>query len=427
MKDKERMTRRAKLLIISGQYYPDYGPATPIFTTMAEDLAARGFDVTVVTTFPHYSQRSQVAAKCPALFAEERRHGVRIIRTWVYSAPKRSLGRRMVYHLMLNLFAALAVMRVGRPDVIIAGGPFLWCSLPLLIKACGRVPFVYLVYDIYPDILIRLNILHHRTAIAVIDRIEKFFYKRSLQVSVLSEGFKRNLTAKGVAAEKISVIPVCLDTDFIRPAPKDPELTATFGLENKQVVLYAGNIGFSQGLDTLIDAARRLAHRPDITFLIIGEGGMREPLEQSAKELGLTNCIFSDFVPPEQVPRSYSLGDIGLVLLKRDIVVESVPSKTYSIMAAGLPIVATINPQSEIGQLIHRADCGVCLEPENSAALAQAIVDLIDDPERRHRLGQNGRDYVVAHFGRRVAAEQYERIIDAAMHRSPQRVGQVAR
>ncbi|MCU0558701.1 MAG: glycosyltransferase family 4 protein [Desulfobacterales bacterium] len=421
------MTDKAKILIISGHYYPDYGPATPIFTTMAEDLAARSHDVTVVTTFPHYSQRTQIEAKCPALFAEERRNGVRIIRTWVYSAPKRSLWRRMVYHLMLNLFAAAAVVRVGRPDVIIAGGPFLWCSLPLLVKACGRVPFIYLVYDIYPDILIRLNILHHPAAIAVIDRIEKFFYKQSFRVSVLSEGFKRNLIAKGVPPDKISVIPVCVDTDFIRPLPKDPELAARFGVEHKRVVLYAGNIGFSQGLDNLLDAARRLAHRPDIVFLIIGEGAMREPLERRAKELELTNCIFADFVRPEQVPRSYSLGDIGLVSLKRDIVVESVPSKTYSIMAAGLPIVATIDPHSEIGQLIRRADCGVCLEPENPEALAQGILDLVDHPDLRHRLGHNGRDYVVAHFHRRVAADHYEQIIDAAKRPSSPSVGQVAR
>lgn len=421
------MTYKTKLLIICGHYYPDYGPAAPIFTAMAEDLAARGHEVTVVTTFPHYSQRSQASEQDKGLFSEQVANGVRIIRTWVYSAPKSSPWRRMIYHLLLNLFAALAVLRAGRPDIIFAGGPFLWCSLPLLLKACSDAPFVYIVYDIYPDILIRLNMVYNAAVINLIDRIEKFFYRKSFRVSVLSEGFKRNLAAKGIPAEKISIIPVCLDTDFIRPAPKDPDLTATFGLENKRVVLYAGNIGFSQGLETLIDSAQRLAHRTDIVFLIIGEGAMREPLERRARELGLTNCIFSDFQPPDNVPRSYSLGDIGLVLLKRDIVVESVPSKTYSIMAAGLPIVATIDPQSEVGQLIHQADCGVCLEPENSAALAQATVDLIDDPERRRRLGQNGRDYVVAHFDRRVAAEHYERIIDAAMRPSPLSVGRAAR
>ncbi len=400
--------RSLRVLVITPQYAPDYGPSAPIFTALCEDLKQAGCDVTVITAFPNFSGSRPARGWNGKLFEKETRNGVRVIRTFIYSVPKSSLWRRLIYHASFNLSSSLAALTRGTPDVIISDSPALWCGFPLLVKAIvPGVPFIYVVYDIYPDVLERLGVVRNPKVLGLIDRVERFFYARSSMVSVLSEGFKDNLIQKDVPDGKIAVIPVCVDTDFIRPLERESKFRKSWGLENKFVVLYAGNIGFSQGLETALQAAYLLKDDPAIAFVLVGEGATKEPLRKLARELGLSNVHFLPFQPREDVPEVYGLADVSLVSLKSEIIVESVPSKTYTIMASGRPIVATVDQASEVGRLMKDAVCGRCVPFGDADVLAQAIREFREQPSLREQMGRNGRAYAVEHYSRRRAAIQY--------------------
>jgi colanic acid biosynthesis glycosyl transferase WcaI len=404
--------RPIKVLVITPQYAPDFGPSAPIYTALCEDLQLMGCHVTVITAFPHYAGSAALMQHSRRFFEEERLNGVHILRTYVYTVPKGSLWRRLLYHASFNFFSTLAALRTGKPDIVLADAPTLWSGLPLLVMAIlPRVPFVYVVHDIYPDVLLRLGVLTNPRLISLIERVERFFYDRAVQVSVLSPGFKENLARKGVPEDKITIIPACVDVEFIRPLPRENELRQRWGLADKFVVLYAGNIGLSQGLDIALEAAKSLIHHPDIVFALVGEGATRQALQAAAEESGLSNVRFFSFLPREEVPLIYALADICLVSLKRDIVVESVPSKTYTIMASGRPIIATVDPNTEVGRLLDQAHCGLCAEPENAEALSRAIMQLYQDDLLRKDMGRRSRDFVVEQYSRQVASKQYHRLV----------------
>jgi colanic acid biosynthesis glycosyl transferase WcaI len=403
--------------VITGQYAPDYGPSAPIYTALCEDLQRMGCDVTVVTAFPHYGGADAAANGAHArLPSSERRNGVRVLRSWIYTVPRSSLWRRLLYHASFNITSTLAAMRAARPDVVLGDAPTLWSGLPLLVHAVlRRTPFVYTVHDVYPDILVKLGVLRNARAVAAIDRVERFFYRRAVKVSVLTDGFKEALLRKEVPAAKIDVIPACVDVEHIRPLPKENALRQRLGLAGKFVVLYAGNLGMSQGLETVLDAAERLTAEPRVTFAFVGEGPSRAGLEARARDRGLRNVVFTSFFPREEVPLVYAMADVSLVALKHEIVGESVPSKTYTIMASGRPVVATVNPRTEVGAILARAGCGCCVPPEDAGSLADAISSLLHDGALREAMGARGRSFAVEHYGREVASRRYLEIVrDAA-------------
>jgi colanic acid biosynthesis glycosyl transferase WcaI len=401
-----------KVLVITPQYAPDFGPSVPIYTALCEDLATMDYDVTVVTAFPHYAGSDAAYHGPRGLIAEEGLHGVRVVRTWVYTVPKAALWRRLLYHASFNLFSTLGALRVGKPAILLADAPTLWSGLPLLVfSIAGKVPFIYVVHDIYPDVMVRLGVLRNQRIANWIARLERFFYDRSAQVSVLSEGFEENLVRKGVPADKITIIPACVDVDFLQPPGDANVLRARWGLMGKFVALYAGNIGLSQGLEIVLEAAEMLLDCPDIAFVVVGEGANRANLQAQAQERHLSNVRFFPFQPREDVPLVYALADVCLVSLKRDIVVESVPSKTYTIMASGRPIVATVDPNTEVGRLLDQTGCGFCVEPEDPRALVQAVMRLYEDRLLGCEMGRCGRDFVIEHYSRQVASRGYDALI----------------
>jgi len=400
-----------KVLVITLQYAPDYGPSAPIYTALCEDLARKGYSVSVITAFPNYLGSGCVPSPSKKLFEEESRNGVRVIRTRIYNAPKSCLWKRLFSYASFNLLSSLIALGVGKQDIIVADAPTLWSGLPLMLKAIiPGVPFIYVLHDIYPDVLLKLGILRNPCVLDLIARIENFYYKQSVQVSVLSEGFRQNLLYKGIPDEKITIIPACVDTEFVQPLPCENKFREDWGLKGKIVVLYAGNMGFSQGLEIVLQAAKLLIDHPEIVFVLVGDGATKPELQAIANELHLPNVMFFPFQPCEDVPSVYALADISLVSLRSKIV-ESVPSKTYTILASGRPVVATVEEGTEVDILIKQAQCGFCVKAENPELLAKAILMLYQNPCLRSEMGNHGRQYVKEHYSRQVASCGYEAII----------------
>ena len=184
------------------------------------------------------------------------------------------------------------------------------------------------------------------------------------------------------------------------------------GIGAEPVVLYAGNIGFSQSVGLLLDAARRL---PDVTFLVNGEGVGRDALIRAAD--GLTNVRFAGYVPEARLPELLATGDIHAVPLKRGLAAVSVPSKTYSILAAGRPVVASVDEGSEVQRIIETAGAGVAVPPEDERAFVSALLDLADDSGRREQMEKAARVFVESAASPRAVAEAYQSLFASLARR----------
>jgi colanic acid biosynthesis glycosyl transferase WcaI len=269
--------------------------------------------------------------------------------------------------------------------------------------------------------------LRGRRTIRFFERLEKFIYRHSRKIFAISEEFKANLRGKGVAEDKVVVIPNFADTDFIRPMAKANAFSQAHELTDKYVVLYAGNIGLSQGLEVILDAAGHLRDRSEIVFLIVGQGARRDALVTEAERRGLNNVRFLPLQPEADVPLLYASCDVALIPLRRGIIENSVPCKTYSVMAAGRPYIACVDRGSNVWKLTETAGCGVCVEPEDGKALAEAVLQLQSEPAMAQAMGRNGREYVTRHFSREVITDRYRVALEAVVENQPLPVSEAAR
>jgi colanic acid biosynthesis glycosyl transferase WcaI len=234
-------------------------------------------------------------------------------------------------------------------------------------------------------------------------------------ITVLSDDLKQNLVTKGVDPAKVHVIPNFVDTEEISPRERDNSYREEYGLTGKTVVMYAGNIGLSQAFDSVLDAASALAYEEDLVFVINGQGAQRAALENKAR--GMANVKFVDMQPANRLPEVLAAGDIHLIPLKKGLANSSVPSKTYSILAAGRPFVASVDEGTEIARVAERSGGGIAVAPEDSEALAKALRRLLDQPDETRRMGEEGRAYVEGWASPAAVAESYSRLLEDLQRR----------
>jgi colanic acid biosynthesis glycosyl transferase WcaI len=215
----------------------------------------------------------------------------------------------------------------------------------------------------------------------------------------------------------VRVIPNFVDIEHIQPAPRENHYRQEFGLAGKTVVMYAGNVGFSQALDLVLDAAAALAHDPDLVFVINGGGAARAELERKASVA--PNVRFVDMQPRDRLPEVLAAADIHVVPLRRGLARSSVPSKMYSILAAGRPIVASVDPGTEVATVVKRANAGIAVPPDDPEAFTKALARLVADPDEVERMGRSGRAFVERWASPAAIAEQYEALFDELREHPP--------
>jgi colanic acid biosynthesis glycosyl transferase WcaI len=403
------------VLIIGAPYEPDFGPAAPLFTMLSKGLVQRGHQVTVITTVPHYpSGRVPVAFRGKWIWRSFE-NGVKVIRIGLPSVNRASLPQRLLQFICYQLGATFA--GIGQQyDVVLSGNPALAVWLPFAYLAVlRRKPAIYSVHDVYPDVGVTLGIFRHKPVIKVVASLERFCLTHAQVVRILSESFRPGLRNLGVMESKMTLVYDWVDTDLIRPLPKVNSFTQENNLSEKFVVLYAGNIGLSQGLEHLLTTAGMLADQKDIQFVFVGDGAGREALQSQAHHQDLTNVQFISFQPREKLPEVLACADISIVILRRGIGSASLPSKTFSIMASGRPILVSVDEESETWKLVKRAEAGLCVPPEDPSILADALLTLKQDKTLRERLGNNGRIWAEQHHSPQYAAEQFEKLLYEAI------------
>jgi colanic acid biosynthesis glycosyl transferase WcaI len=400
-----------RVLIPTPYYPPDLGSCAEHYGMLAEELVRLGYEVSVISAVPHYPTGRVPAEFRGRLFHREQRNGVRVTRVWVPSIDRARLAARALTFVCYQVLASLVGLRL-KYDVVITSNPALEVFLPFLVlSVIRRKACIFSVHEIYPDIGVKLGIFRHRPVIKAIDWMERFCFWRSSYVRVLSEGYKRALETRGIAESKLAVICNWTDTDFIRPLPRRNAFSAQWGLDEFFVVMYAGNWGVTQGLEQIVEAARFLIDEPAIRCVLVGDGVARNELQQIVQREGLNNVRFIPFQQRELVPQILASADVSLITLKRGMGTDSVPAKFFPILASARPVIATMDAGTDTWNFVHQSECGVCVEPENSQALAGAILRLYRDEDLRERFAANGRNYVVKFHSRASAAQEFHKLL----------------
>jgi glycosyltransferase involved in cell wall biosynthesis len=401
-------TPSIRVCYFNRSYWPDTGATGQLLTELAEDLvAAHGFDVTVVTGYPLGGEAGSSAGRPQA---RETRNGVKIVRASGTTFTPGRFVRRACNYVTYFVSALWTALWLPRQDVTVAltDPPIIGLAALAARPRCGMI---FYCQDIFPEVAALLADFHSPLVNGTLDRLNRFLVRRARRIVALGDTMARRLIeGKGADPARITVIANWADTSAIVPSEKNNAFAVQHGLADRFVVLHAGNIGMSQNLDVVIDAAQRLRDRPDILVLFIGDGNRRAALEAMAAARGLSNVRFLPFQPRDQLRWTYASSDLCLVSLKPGLAGYIVPSKLYPILAAGRPYVAAVEPSSEAAALTARHDCGVVVTPGDADALAAQILALAGDSARRLAMSANARAASALYARDRQVAE-HARII----------------
>jgi colanic acid biosynthesis glycosyl transferase WcaI len=399
------------ILFLAPHYSPDLGPSAPMFVMLSEGLVKRGHQVTVVTTVPHYP-----TGQVPSEYGGFKNYhnvenGVEVIRIALPSVKRSNLIYRFGQFLCYQFRSTLSIL-TRKYDVVLVANPSLWIWLPFFWSVTmRRKPAVYSVYDVYPDVGIALGIFRHKLVIKVVTALEGYCLRKSQVIHILADSFRPGLRALGVEDAKMKTIHVWVDTEFIHPLPKRNSFSLEHQLTNSFVLLYAGNMGYSQGLESIIEAARKLEGDQDIQFVLVGDGNSRGQLLQMTKQYDLKNVTFLPFQPRDCLPELMASADAAFVSMRKEIGNDSIPSKIFSILASGRPILACVDENTEAKRLICQAEAGICVPPKDPALLTEALSSLKGDRNLCETLGGNGRLWAEKHHSPGSASEKFESLL----------------
>jgi colanic acid biosynthesis glycosyl transferase WcaI len=400
-------------MIFGACYEPDLGPSAPITTMLCENLVRLGHQVTVIATVPYYPTGRVPAEYRGKLkwFWKSNENGVDVVRVGLPSLDRSKLPLRLIQFAFMQLGTAVA--GIGkRYDAVMAYTSSLSVWLPFAtMVVLAKKPAIYSVADVYPAVGIALGIFRNKTIISLIAAMERFCLNHAKVVRIISDSFRPDLLAMGVPDEKLVLVYDWVDIDLICPQPRDNSFAREHGLADRFVIMYAGNIGLSQGLDNVLNAAEKLAADKDICFVLVGDGSNRQCLIDETERRQLKNVKFIPFQPRKCLPEVLATADISLVSLQPGIGTLSIPSKTMSILASGRPIIACIDDNAEVVKLINKAESGLCVPPDNPSKLVEAILKLKEDAALRDRLGHNGRIWAENQHSPQVGAKTIAKLL----------------
>jgi len=407
-----------KILYVSQYFPPEMGAPAARAGELSRHWARMGHQVTVLTGFPNHPTGvvpEDWRSRLHHLRYTETVDGVSVARTWLWPLPNRKAHERIRNYVSFSVSAAVSGLDLQKPDVVIATSPQLLCALSgWWLAFWNRVPFIFEVRDLWPESLAAVGAgsegtLLHRT----LGAIAGFLYRRADRIVVVSPAFKDHLIRYwNVPAAKISVVENGVETDLFRPTPAAMEVRKQLKVEDRFLICYIGTMGNAHGLQTLVAAAEELQTAlPNAMFLLIGEGAEKEQIVELAAARGLANIRFLGQQPRERIPAYVSSADLCLVMLKKTELFKTViPTKLLEYMACERPVIVAVDGQAR--KIVEEAEAGVFVESENSKALAKAILDLAEKPERRRQMGASGRQYIVNKFSREKTAQDYIAVLE---------------
>ena len=404
---------KLRLVVLCPHFAPDLAPTGVVMTRIVTELAARGHELHVVTSLPWYRNHAIEQGWGGRLWRTEKTEWGSIIRVHPFPGKSKSnLLRRALGFIAFSYAVGIrSVHADGLPfkvDGVLAMSPPLtlgltgWCT-----KIIRRAPLVFNIQDVFPDAAIQTGAISNKKIIAAAKWLERVSYRRSDAVVLLSQDLRTNIANKIDAKHhhRLHVIPNFVDTVAITPQDRMTNYRSELGIGEQLVVMYAGNVGFSQSLNLVVEAAAKF---PEVAFVVNGDGAARNKLQEDCAELA--NVYFGDYQPIERLSEVLATGDIHLVPLRTGLAAVSVPSKSYSILAAGRPMLAAIDLNTEIPNMLQQSGAGIAVEPDNAPAFIEALGRLVNNRDQLSEMGANGRKWVETHASPASVAARYEEI-----------------
>ncbi len=410
-----RGKHRMKLVYFVQYYFPEKAAGLQLVKDLLEGFVNGGFDVKLFTPTPTRGVTAEERSESKKKKNESYFDGKLIIhRMALYREGKGFIPRAFRY-VIFSLECFIKGLFEPCEIVFTGSGPPSQGVICALIKKLTKKRFIYNLQDIFPDSLVNGGITSESSVLWRIGRkMENFTYKNADAIIVISEDFKANIMAKGVPEEKIVVVPNWVNTS-ISPITRDQnKLIAKYNLDpTKFYVCYSGNIGYTQNMELLVSVAERIKETlPDVIFVVIGDGSAREELGRSIEEKNVKNVILLPFQPYDDLSHVFSLGNIGLVISKAGVGENSIPSKTWDIMAAERPVLASFDANSELSNIIRQIGCGIAVPADNADELINAISKFKESPEFCRICGNNGKKYLLDYLSKDRCVREY---VDTAL------------
>jgi len=402
------------IVVLVPHFAPDTAPTGEVITRIVDEFIAAGQRIHIVTALPWYRTHAIEEGWTGRLVRRERTAWGSIIRVHPFPGKSKSnLLRRAIGFAGFSAIAGVCTLFAGgihrRPAAIISMSPPLTLGLTGWLAARLRfTTAIFNIQDVFPDAAIETGAIASKRIISAARWLERISYHRSDAVVVLSDDLRDNVVAKVSPrhVSKIKVIPNFVDADRIVPMDRMTPYRQELNIGDELVVMYAGNVGYSQSLTMLLHAAR---HMPNVTFVINGDGAARADLE--AQAAGLSNIRFAGYQPRERVGEVLASGDIHVVPLRTGLGAVSVPSKTYSILAAARPVVAAIDPGTEVTRILDQSGAGVSVAPDNEEVFTVALQNMVTNIEDAREQGRKGRQWVETHVSPAAVAHSYLALI----------------
>lgn len=361
-----------KILFLTDNFPPETNaPANRTFEHCRE-WVREGATVKVITCAPNFPEGKVFEGYTNSLYKREMMEGISVARVKTYIAENKGFLKRTLDHVSFMMGAILAAPFQGRPDVIVATSPQFFTLLAgVATKYLMRRPLVLEIRDLWPDSIVAVGAMKESAAIKFLRVLERFAYRSSDKIIVVTESFKKELVERGIPASKVDVVFNGVDRDKFQTTADS--FRKELNLEGKKVFGYLGTIGMAHNIELLVDVAERVKDDPTIHILIAGAGAAYEPLEQKVKESGLTNISLIPRQTRDKMPALWSTLDVSLVILRdRDIFRTVLPSKIFESMAMGKPILIAV-PEGEATEMVRRTTSGVITHPDNADAIADEV------------------------------------------------------
>ncbi len=406
-----------KVLILSAYTFPEQISSTHLDDNLTEAYNREKIERIIYTPSPCRGITEEVRAQYKKKKKEIRYGGLVIIHRFrMFKEGKSSLRRAVRYVLCSFKYFFYGVFGKDARScnlLVTASTPPIMGTTAGLVKKCRKIPFVYVLQDIFPDSLVGTGLAKKGGLLWKIGRVlEDFTYRNADKIIVISEDFKKNIMAKGVPEEKIAVIYNWVDEKTVVDIPRDTNiLFDRFGLDRKKFyITYNGNIGLTQNMDMLLDVAKELESNDNIQFVLIGNGAYLDQVTHLVKDGSIKNVHLLPFQPYEDISHVFSLGDVSLVISKPGVGANSVPSKTWSIMSASRPVLANFD-ENELKIIIEDNQCGIFTKAGDKMAFTDAILKLYNDRELCREMGKNGRQFVMDNLTKEVGTQKYVNVI----------------
>ncbi len=391
-----------KIIYLGAYFYPEKFASEQIYASILKQLAKTN-EVHVIAPQP---TRGVTDEEYVNFKEEEVVDGVIIHRFRMYRESASTLKRFIRYKKCDKHYKRLS-KKIGKADFVFATStpPTMGLLAGKIAKKMGA-KFVYSIQDMFPESLVSSGVLKQPKGLIwrLGKKIKRKTYKLVDNFCVISKNFYNSLLADGVQERKITFIPNWIDVEQVGPIEKvNNRLYEEFSIDRRKFnVLYAGNLGYAQGAEIILDVAEKLQHKNEVQFIIFGGGSGYQSFAQGICAKNLSNVILNPLLPKERLSEVYSLGDVSLIICKKGVGETALPSKTWSIMACNTPIIASFDLDSELVQIIKEVNAGVCVQPNDAEALSSAIMDLVKKP-----ISVCSRQYIQENLSKDCLVEKY--------------------